>query len=188
VKACVKKGILHQSHLDYISLLATNALTTNLITNQSLTLLQEYRSYVLGNYQFAFGYALILWLPVWLLSIVLREGRHLSLAIEISSVLGALVIIGFYLFAQDPAAYWQAILSIMIEPMMQASDVPIEQVKQTITMLAKYMTGILATGSVTGLLLGLLLGFMFFRKFNQVSLRPIIATGTTKCGTTNISI
>lgn len=112
---------------------------------------------VLGNYQFAFGYALILWLPVWLLSIVLREGRHLSLAIEISSVLGALAIIGFYLLAQDPAVYWQAILNIMIEPMMQASDAPIEQVKQTIAMLAKYMTGILATGSVTGLLLGLLL-------------------------------
>jgi len=112
---------------------------------------------VLGNYQFAFGYALILWLPVWLLSIVLREGRHLSLAFEISSVLGALAILGFYLFAQDPAVYWQSILNIMIEPMIEASDAPIEQVKQTIAMLAKYMTGILATGSVTGLLLGLLL-------------------------------
>jgi len=112
---------------------------------------------VLGNFQFAFGYTLILWLPVWLISIVLREGRHLSLALEISSVLGALAIVGFYLYAQDPALYWQTILNVMIEPMLQASEVPVEQVKQTIAMLAKYMTGIIATGSVAGLLLGLLL-------------------------------
>ena len=112
---------------------------------------------VLGNFQFAFGYALILWIPVWMLSIVLREGRHLSLAFEIASALGVLAVIGFYLFAQDPANYWQAVLSIMVEPMLQASEVPAEQISLTITLLARYMTGIIATGSVTGLLLGLLL-------------------------------
>ena len=112
---------------------------------------------VLGNFQFAFGYALILWLPVWLLAIVLREGRHLSLAFEIASGLGVLAVIGFYVFMQNPADYWQAVLGIMIEPMLQASEVPVEQIKQTVVMLAKYMTGIIATGSVTGLLLGLLL-------------------------------
>jgi len=71
--------------------------------------------------------------------------------------LGILAVIGVYLFAQNPALYWQSVLGVMIEPMLQASDVPVEQVKQTIVMLAKYMTGIIATGSVTGLLLGLLL-------------------------------
>ena len=38
----------------------------------------------LGNYQFALLYVMVLWLPVWLISIVLREGRHLSLAVEIA--------------------------------------------------------------------------------------------------------
>ncbi len=112
---------------------------------------------VLGNFQFAFGYALILWLPVWLLSIVLREGRHLSLALEIASILGILAVIVVYLFVQDPALYWQAILKVMIQPMAQASEIPVEQLEQTISMIAKYMTGMIATGSVTGLLLGLLL-------------------------------
>ena len=31
---------------------------------------------LLGNYQFALAYAAVLWFPVWLISIVLREGRH----------------------------------------------------------------------------------------------------------------
>ncbi len=113
---------------------------------------------VLGNYQFALGYALILWLPVWLLSIVLREGRHLSLAFEISSILGVIAVIGFYVFVPEPTLYWQRILDIMAQPMMQASsDMSSAQIEQTIAVVAKYMTGIIATGSVTGLLLGLLL-------------------------------
>lgn len=112
---------------------------------------------ILGNFQFAFGYALILWLPVWMLSVVLREGRHLSLALEIASVFGILMIIGFYYFVEDPALYWQAILQVLIQPMAQASELPAEQLEQTTILLGKYMTGIIATGSVTGLLLGLLL-------------------------------
>lgn len=112
---------------------------------------------VLGDYQFAIAYALILWTPVWLLSIVLREGKHLSLALEIAAVLGVLAVIGVYLFIPDPAAYWQEILAVMIEPMRQAQDIPLEQLENTITTVAKYMTGILAAGSITGLLLGLLL-------------------------------
>jgi len=112
---------------------------------------------VLGNFQFAFGYALVLWLPVWVLSIALREGRHLSLALEIAAILGILLVIGFYVFVQDPALYWQSILQIMLQSMTQASEIPVEQLEQTITLLARFMTGILATGAVTGLLLGLLL-------------------------------
>jgi len=112
---------------------------------------------VLSNFQFALGYTLILWLPVWMLSIVLREGRHLSLAFEIASALGVLVVIGFYLMAEDPAMFWQAVLNIILQPMLQTSEVPVEQIEQSILMLVKYMTGIIATGAVTGLLLGLLL-------------------------------
>jgi len=112
---------------------------------------------VLGDYQFALAYALILWLPVWLLSIALREGKHLSLAIEIAAVLGVFAVLGFYLFVPSPLAYWQEILALMIEPMRQAQDIPLEQIEATIKTVSKYMTGILAAGSVTGLLLGLLL-------------------------------
>jgi len=111
----------------------------------------------LGDYQFALGYALILWFPVWLLSIVLREGRHLSLALEISSVLGIFGVLGFYLFVDSPVDYWQAILNSVIEPMRQSQDIPLEQITETLATVSKYMTGILAAGSITGLLLGLLL-------------------------------
>ena len=53
--------------------------------------------FLFGSFQFALLYGLVLWLPIWLISIVLREGKHLSVAIEIAVLLGILGVIGFYL-------------------------------------------------------------------------------------------
>ena len=107
----------------------------------------------IGNYQFALLYVMVLWLPVWLISIVLREGRHLSLAVEIAILIGVVGVIGFYLFTSEPAAMWKAVLSQMVP-----ADAPVGDIQRTIDTLAHYMTGIVAAGSVFGLLFGLFLG------------------------------
>lgn len=114
--------------------------------------------FLLGNYLFALGYGLVLWLPVWAISIVLREGRQLSLAFEIVVLLGIVGVIGFYLFNDEPARVWNAALLQMMAPMLEAPDVPVDDVKRSIAVFAHYMTGVVAAGSVSGLLLGLLLG------------------------------
>ena len=108
---------------------------------------------VLGNYQFALLYVIVLWLPVWLISIILREGRHLSLAVEIAILIGIVGVIGFYLYADDPAAMWKAVLLQMIP-----ADAPVADIQRTIDILVHYMTGVVAAGSVFGLLFGLFLG------------------------------
>ena len=108
---------------------------------------------IIGNYQFALLYALVLWLPVWLISIVLREGQHLSLAVEIAILIGIFGVIGFYLYAPEPAAIWKAVLSQMVP-----ADAPVADIQRTIDVLAHYMTGVVAAGSVFGLLFGLFLG------------------------------
>ena len=106
-----------------------------------------------GNFQFAFLYVLVLWLPVWLISIILREGRHLSLAVEIATLLGVLGVIVFYLFSSEPAGMWSAVLAQMIP-----ADAPVAEIQDKIEILVHYMTGIVAAGSVLGLLFGLFLG------------------------------
>jgi hypothetical protein len=113
---------------------------------------------VLGNYQFAIGYSAILWIPVWLISITLRVGRHLSLALEIAVLLGVLAVLGFYFYNAQPAVMWLHVLQKMVAPMLAMPDAPVEQIENSLTTLAHFMTGIVAAGSVTGLLLGLLLG------------------------------
>ena len=110
------------------------------------------------GYQFALLYGLVLWMPVWLISIVLREGRNLGVAIEIAVLLGVAAVLGFYLYQPQPAQVWSSVLSVMMQPMLEAKpEVPVEQIKQTAQVFAHFMTGAIAAGSVYGLLFGLFL-------------------------------
>lgn len=110
--------------------------------------------FVIDNYQFALLYALLLWLPVWVISIILREGRQLSLAVEIAVFIGMLGVAGFYLFEPAPAAMWAGLL----EQMVQQTSAPIKDVKGWIDNFSQYMTGMFAAGTVFSLLFGLFLG------------------------------
>jgi hypothetical protein len=139
--------------------------------------------FLIGNYQFALLYVMVLWVPVWLISIVLREGRHLSLAVEITILLGILGVAGFYLYNNQPVTMWKQVLLAMIPP-----DAPVENVQQTIDLLAQYMTGVVAAGSVFGLLFGLFLGRWwqsvlynpggFKQEFLSLSTQPRLALGS----------
>ncbi len=112
-----------------------------------------------GSYQFALLYGLVLWLPVWLISIVLREGQQLSITIEIAVILGTLGVIGFYLYHPDPAAFWNEVLNQMMKPMMDsATDMPVEDVQRSLSRFSQLMTGAVAAGTVYGMLFGLFLG------------------------------
>lgn len=109
--------------------------------------------FILGNFQFVLLYGMILWLPVWLISIVLREGRHLSLAVEIAIMIGVIGVIGYYLYNSDPSTLWKSILMQMVP-----ENAPVEDIQRTVDALSHYMTGVVAAGSVFGLLFGLFLG------------------------------
>jgi hypothetical protein len=139
--------------------------------------------FLLGNYQFVLLYGIVLWGPVWLISIVLREGRYLSLTVEIAVLLGILGVIGFYLYNPEPAVMWKAMLSQMVPP-----NAPVEDVQRTLDMLSRYMTGIVAAASVFGLLFGLFLGRWwqallynpggFRQEFLSLSTPPRLAIGS----------
>ncbi|MEQ1559247.1 MAG: DUF2232 domain-containing protein [Methyloglobulus sp.] len=105
------------------------------------------------SYQFIVVYVLFLWLPIWLIAIVLREGRHISLAVEIAVLIGIVGIVAYYLYNTDPASMWKQVMPKMVPP-----NVPTEKIQQTIDVLAPYMTGIAAAGAVFGMCLGLFLG------------------------------
>ena len=113
---------------------------------------------LLGGYQFALLYGMVLWVPVWLIALVLREGRHLAVAIEIAVLLGIAAVIGFYLYQTDVAQFWRQVLEVMIQQMLTANpDVPAESIQQSADIFAHYMTGGIAAGTVYGLLFGLFL-------------------------------
>ncbi len=139
--------------------------------------------FLLGNYQFVLLYGMVLWVPVWLISIILREGRYLSLTVEIAVLLGVMGVVGFYLYDAESAVMWKAILSQMVP-----SNAPVEDIQHTLDMLSHYMTGIVAAAAVFGLLFGLFLGRWwqallynpggFRQEFLSLKTHPRLAIGT----------
>lgn len=139
--------------------------------------------FLLGNYQFVLLYGIVLWVPVWLISIILREGRYLSLAIEVAVLLGVLGVVGFYLYNTELAAMWKNILSQMVPP-----NAPVVDIQHTLDVLSHYMTGIVAAASVFGLLFGLFLGRWwqallynpggFRQEFLSLTTHPRLAIGS----------
>jgi len=139
--------------------------------------------FLLGNYQFALLYGMVLWVPVWLISIILREGRHLSLAVEIAVLIGVLGVVGFYLYDTESATMWKSILSQMVP-----ANAPVEDIQRTVNVLSHYMTGVVAAGTVFGLLFGLFLGRWwqsvlynpggFRQEFLSLNTHPRLAIGS----------
>jgi hypothetical protein len=139
--------------------------------------------FLLGSYQFALLYSMMLWLPVWLISIILREGRHLSLAVEFAVLLGMLGVVGFYLYEAEPAVMWKEVLSQMVPP-----NAPVDEIQRTLDVLSHYMTGVVAAGTVFGLLFGLFLGRWwqsvlynpggFKQEFLSLNTKPRLAIGS----------
>jgi hypothetical protein len=140
--ATVALVTLRRGALDGLSVLGCSSIAAGLLGY-----------FLIGNYQFALLYVMVLWIPVWLISIVLREGRYLSLAVEIAILLGIVGVIGFYLTIDEPVSMWKQVLSQMVP-----ANAPVENVQHTIDLLAHFMTGVVAAGSVFGLLFGLFLG------------------------------
>jgi len=139
--------------------------------------------FLLGNYQFVLLYGMVLWVPVWLISIVLREGRYLSLAVEIAVLIGVMGVVGFYLYDAESATMWKNIPSQMVPP-----NAPVEDVQHTVDVLSHYMTGIVAAAAVFGLLFGLFLGRWwqallynpggFRQEFLSLNTHPRLAIGS----------
>ncbi len=99
---------------------------------------------------------LTMWIPIWLISIVLREGRYLSLAIELAVLLGVLGVAGFYAYAADPATTWQEAFVPFLQ--MLPEDAPVEGMRDWVKAVSHYMTGVMAASTLFIVLFGLFLG------------------------------
>jgi hypothetical protein len=104
-----------------------------------------------GNVEFALLYSIVLWLPIWVIAILLRAGRKLALAIESAVLLGGVGIISFSLFKPDAGEMWKNLLMQMSPPNASLDMQP------QIDALSHYMTGIIAAGTIFGWIFALFL-------------------------------
>lgn len=117
-----------------------------------------------GQPQLAFGFVLVVWLPVWLLATVLRQSVSLPAALLVAAGLGIVLVIGTYVVLKDPTAAWQAYFQVyfktVVTPAFKQSGVNMSSLaamEQAASQLADIMTGmvaaVLALGSIASLLL-----------------------------------
>jgi len=114
---------------------------------------------ILGNAWQAGGYALAMWVPAWVMAIILRETASLSSTVLSAMGLGLVIVMGFYLVIPEPAEFWQSTLQQTVKPLLEqrgaAAGEPL--LAQSLEMFSRYATGAIAAGSVMTVLFSLLL-------------------------------
>jgi len=99
-----------------------------------------------GNPLPVLGYVALLWLPVWILALVLRSTRSLEAAVQAALVFGVLFIAVYFLQMDDPEAGWKELLQPFADAISQTDILSRDQQDAFMTELARWMTGLVAAG------------------------------------------
>jgi hypothetical protein len=89
-------------------------------------------------------FALLLWVPMLVLGIVLRDTRSLPLAVEVAVGFGALVVVFYLLRFDDPAREWAGILETMLSGLLDAQQLDAADRQALTEAMGRWMTGALA--------------------------------------------
>lgn len=113
----------------------------------------------LGNVYSGLSFLALLWLPLWGLTIILREMRSLSLVHIIAGGLGVIGVVVAYLSLGDVTLWWRELLLAIFEPAMQSGGPLADRaaVETILAEIAQVMTGIVAAAIVINALLCLYL-------------------------------
>jgi hypothetical protein len=106
----------------------------------------------------AMGFALALWLPVWALSVVLRQSRSLDLTIQLAAIFGFLIVAAIHFQAPDPAVYWAELFGPVRENLVASGVVDEVVSEDLVARISRWMTGAFAATFYFQLLLALFIG------------------------------
>lgn len=135
-------------------------------------------------------FAVLTWIPVWLLAQVLRATANQGSVVLVAGALGAIALGVVHLVVADPAAWWEALLQRFVDDAVEgapalASGAGKEQLTELIQVLAPIMTGLVAAATVLGLILALFLARWwhalvdnpggFGREFRSLAIDPRFA-------------
>ena len=106
------------------------------------------------------GVVLLLWMPVWLAAVTLRQTVSLSLSLQLITGLGALFVLVFQLAFPQMQTELASDFSEMIKPVIeqQPSDAAREELSRATDVVLPLMPGLLAAGMMMGSILSLILG------------------------------
>jgi len=101
--------------------------------------------------QFSIAYALVIWLPVWFASVVLRMSEEQGILICVVALLIVSLIIAAYLTIDDVANWWQQWFELMLEEAVPAER--LEQYKSVLKDGASMINSMMATALMLNILM-----------------------------------
>jgi hypothetical protein len=105
-------------------------------------------------------YALMVWVPAWLLAITLLYGRSLAMAMNVGALLGICVVLGVYALIPNPAGLWYEHFTQQVVPLMERAGMAMDKAGDFDARLreaSKVMTGTTVAFSVMAMWLALLI-------------------------------
>jgi hypothetical protein len=102
------------------------------------------------------GFLLVLWLPVWLLAMLLRASRSLSLVAQAALGFGLLLLMIMHLQMGQPQVLWTQLLQPLADGFVESQVMDAAQSQAFIGAVAAWMSGIFAAGFYFQLVLALL--------------------------------
>ncbi len=96
----------------------------------------------------AAAFTLILWVPVWFLSLLLRSSRSLNLTVEAALMIGVVATGYFFLAFADPGQYWVQLLKEPVNEIISNGQVEMSaaDAEKLITEVSRWMTAVITTG------------------------------------------
>ncbi|MGB4333757.1 MAG: hypothetical protein WBJ41_02805 [Chromatiaceae bacterium] len=112
----------------------------------------------LGSPGPALGFALALWLPVWVLAVLLRNSGLPALTVTTAGLMGLAILIGLKVGLTDPAAYWAELMEPVRQGLIEGGILTDAESQALILEVARWMTGAFAATFYFQALLALFLG------------------------------
>jgi hypothetical protein len=140
---------------------------------------------ILKTPELALVFLLVFWLPIGLLSMLLRSIRSLDFTVQVSVVMGLLVVLLQYLFLEGaPAEYWHKQLTPMAQRFIDAKLLEPSNSEEILKQLSEMMCGVIAVALLMHLLASLFVARWwqamlynpggFAKEFHQLRLHNLI--------------
>ena len=105
-------------------------------------------------------YALMVWLPAWLLTATLLVSRSLAMSMNVGALLGICIVLGVYALIPNPAGLWYEHFTQQVLPLMEKAGMALDKAPdfdKRLQEASKIMTGTTVAFSVMAMWLALLI-------------------------------
>jgi len=111
-----------------------------------------------GSMVIGFVFALMVWFPVWILSIVLRNTVSLMKTVSVAALISAIAVIAFHSMVGDTVSWWLGMIDQLFVEAFKQSGADVTQIEMMRENMAKFMTGLMATAFFLSMVLSMFLG------------------------------